>query len=478
MGSVDSPPGSQSSVARGALIGKYTVLRLLAVGGSAEVYLVRSQGIEGFAKLAVLKRLLPHLVGHPEFVEMFLDEARLAANLQHPNIAQVYDFGRSEQGHYLTMEYVDGESLSNVIRAAAQKKRGFSLGNSLRVVQSVAAALHYAHQLKDANGNPLGIVHRDVSPHNVMLTFDGSVKLVDFGIASAHISKCRALPGSIKGSLRYMSPEQCAGEPLDCRSDLFSLGVLLFELTTGTRLYRESDERDVVRRILDGPIPMPSTRRESYPPELERIVITALERERSRRYSTAQELQVELETFGQAHGVLPSNVALAEFMQEIFGESRVALAISEARNEPSGPGGATPEQSATPVQRGRHSLVAALTLAGLLGLSLLWQGHRRQTPSNSASTGLSAVSPTPKAAVASLLQAATAASTSEPPGTTSSQIAIRAPTKTSSPSRPVGSQPRNVRSSASGMVPASSASAPSPKPSAPWTLDSPLPPSE
>ena len=165
------------SLAPGSLIGKYTVLRLLAVGGSAEVYLVRSHGIEGFAKLAVLKRLLPHLVGHPDFAEMFLDEARLAANLHHPNIAQVYDFGRSGQSHFLTMEYVEGESLSNVIRSAARKKRGLSLSNSLRVVQSVAAGLHYAHQLKGQDGKPLGIVHRDVSPHNVMITFDGSVKL-------------------------------------------------------------------------------------------------------------------------------------------------------------------------------------------------------------------------------------------------------------------------------------------------------------
>jgi serine/threonine protein kinase len=402
MGSVDNPPSVEPSVAKGSLIGKYTVLRLLAVGGSAEVYLVRSQGIEGFAKLAVLKRLLPHLVGHPEFVEMFLDEARLAANLQHPNIAQVYDFGRCGESHYLTMEYVEGESLSNVIRSAASKKRGFSLSNSLRVVQSVAAALHYAHQLKGSDGKPLGIVHRDVSPHNVMLTFDGSVKLVDFGIASAHISKFRSLPGSIKGSLRYMSPEQCAGEQLDCRSDLFSLGVLLFELTTGTRLHRESDERDVMRRILDGPIPMPSTRRDNYPPELERIVITALERDRSRRYSTAQELQVDLESFGQAQGVLPSNVALAEFMREIFAEPNVeakaALAVSEARDEPSGPGSPMPDQPATPVQRSRYWLVAVLTLAGLLGLALLWHGYRRQPPSNSQRSGPSAVNATPAAA--------------------------------------------------------------------------------
>jgi tRNA A-37 threonylcarbamoyl transferase component Bud32 len=475
-------------MAPGSLIGKHTVLRLLAVGGSAEVYLVRSQGIEGFAKLAVLKRLLPHLAGHPEFVEMFLDEARLAANLRHPNIAQVYDFGRSGQGHYLTMEYVEGESLSNVIRSAARKKRGFSLGNSLRVVQSVAAGLHYAHGLGDADGKPLGIVHRDVSPHNVMITFDGSVKLVDFGIATARISKNHALPGSIQGSLRYMSPEQCVGEPVDCRSDLFSLGVLLFELTTGTRLHRENDDRDVVRRIVDGPIPIPSSRRKNYPAELERIVMKSLERERSRRYGTAQELQVDLESFGQAQGVLPSNVALAHFMREIFGERTIeaggALATPAARDERTEPGAPAPSQLAAPVRRRRLRVAAVLTLACLTGLALLWFGSRRGHPSQSQSRGnpeLSAAVPAPPAPSAETsLQAragsgARAAASGETAG-----VAVRAepapPTPATRSARLATRHPRGERSGTGGMVPAKSAPTASSKPSPPWTLDSPLPP--
>ncbi|MBN1609847.1 MAG: protein kinase [Polyangiaceae bacterium] len=472
------------SAAPGSLIGKYTVLRLLAVGGSAEVYLVRSHGIEGFAKLAVLKRLLPHLVGHPDFVEMFLDEARLAANLHHPNIAQIYDFGRSGQSHYLTMEYVEGESLSNVIRSAAGKKRGFSLGNSLRVVQSVAAGLHYAHQLKDADGKPLGIVHRDVSPHNVMVTFDGSVKLVDFGIATAHSSKNQALPGSIRGSLRYMSPEQCAGEPLDCRSDLFSLGVLLFELTTGTRFHRESDDGDVVRRILDGPTPMPSSRREDYPPELERIVMTALERERSRRYSTAQELQVDLESFGQAQGVLTSNVALAEFMREIFGErrfeARTTPAAAAARVDSADPSASAPSGPAAPVRRGWRWVGAVLTLACLTGLILLWFGSSRRHPSTRRSSAQPEASATAPAPPPLSVQAAPQAPEGPRPRAAASGQAGAGSARTG----PTQARPRprsakhlrNTHSDPSGMVPATSAPAASPKPSAPWTLDSPLPP--
>jgi serine/threonine protein kinase len=487
MGSEDSPQTAAQGAAPGSLIGKHTVLRLLAVGGSAEVYLVRSHGVEGFAKLAVLKRLLPHLVGHPDFVEMFLDEARLAANLRHPNIAQVYDFGQSGQSHYLTMEYVEGESLSNVIRAAAKQQRGFSLGNSLRVVQSVAAGLHYAHQLRDADGRPLGIVHRDVSPHNVMITFDGSVKLVDFGIASAHISKKQSLPGSIRGSLRYMSPEQCAGEPLDCRSDLYSLGVLLFELTTGTRLYRESDDRDVVHRILNGPVTMPSTRRESYPPELERIVMKALERERSRRYGTAQELQVDLESFGQAHGLLPSNVALAEFMREIFGErhvaERIAPAVSGAGDQPPSDAPAQSHVGAR-VRPSWLWIAGALTLACLAGATFFWFGHLGRRPSSTHEPGQSDMSSRSSAPAAGSAERSTQrpgaprpSSTASPQtGAVSDAANPRTPPEDGAPRRTGTRQPRSGRSGAGGTVPASSASGASKQPSAPWTLDSPLPP--
>ncbi len=515
MGSEDSPEAVASSLTPGSLIGKYTVLRLLAVGGSAEVYLVRSSGIEGFAKLAVLKRLLPHLAGHPDFVEMFLDEARLAASLHHPNIAQIYDFGRSGPSHYLTMEYVAGESLANVIRSAAKKKRGFSLGNSLRVVESVAAGLHYAHQLKDGEGRPLGIVHRDVSPHNVMLTFDGSVRLVDFGIATARSTKSQSLRGSIQGSLRYMSPEQCAGEPLDCRSDVFSLGVLLFELTTGTRLHRDRDDHDVLRAILHEPIPLPSTRRKDYPSELERIVMTALAREPSRRYRTAQELQVELESFGQARGLLSSNVALAEYMREIFGEraDQVPLAVpvpggpAEAvdPDESAEQGASRPSRSAplpppTPVGRSGWLRVAGgLALAGLLGIGLLrlTTGGRQAARADAGGPLLPDSAQTasrPRAAQrlaepSPSFRATTASGPAQPPeplasapsatpdsGASSSEPLPLPPRRTRTPGPSPAQRRRNASLDAGGMVPASSAPTASTKPSAPWTLDSPLPP--
>jgi hypothetical protein len=352
-------------------------------------------------------------------------------------------------------------------------------------VQSVAAGLHYAHELKDAGGKPLGIVHRDVSPHNVMITFDGSVKLVDFGIATARISKNQALPGSIQGNLRYMSPEQCAGEQVDRRSDLFSLGVLLFELTTGTRLHRENDDGDIVRRIVDGPIPMPSSRRKDYPPELERIVMKALERERSLRYSTAQELQVDLESFGQAQGVLPSNVALAQFMREIFAERNIeaqaALAVPAAREESTDPSAPVPSQLAAPVRRRWLWVAAVLMLACLMGLSLAWFGYRWRPRSQGQSRGgpgVSASTPGPStpSAETSLQPPAAVRPRTGASGEAGGVSARATPPPSAPAARPATKHPPEARSGNGGMVPAKSAPTASSKPSAPWTLDSPLPP--
>ncbi len=484
MVSVAEPPSGVSPLKRGSRIGKYTVLRLLATGGFAEVYLVQSRGPEGFAKLLVAKRLLPQLANQPDFVELFLDEARLAARFRHPNLAQVYDFGRSEAGHFLAMEYIEGESLANVIRAAAQKGRGMSLVNSLRVVQSLAAGLHYAHELRDRDGSSLSIVHRDVSPQNVMLTFDGNIKLLDFGIASARSSRAVPTPQVVRGSLRTMSPEQCAGKPLDRQSDVFSLGVLLFELTTGTLLHRETDESSIRAQILDGPWPLPSTRRPNYPRELERIVMKALERDRGRRYSTAEALQLELEAFARVEGHVASNIGLSEFMREILGEPPAtgdelepeleAEASEERVTTGLGAGSKTRLRGYGP----RLAIIAALVVA--VTLLLLGRVWRSQREGSIVETGPSRSAPTPRAELpypsrATAPLAGSPVVRAHDAGLPLASVAVAAPPPPST-ARHRASRPPVSRAGPREPIPAHSRPGPLAQPSASWTLDSPLPP--
>src|SRR5262245_42270613 len=219
----------------GSRLGKYRIRRLVTVGGMAEIYVARTAGIEGFEKEVIVKRILPHLAADPEFVQMFLDEARLAATLHHPNIVQVYDIGRDEEhGYFFSMERVHGHDLGRVLAAAADRKRGLALEHALSIVAGLAAGLHYAHEQ--------GIVHRDVSPSNVLVTYDGCVKVVDFGVAKAMANRSKTRDGAIKGKVSYMSPEQWRGLTVDRRSDVFALGILLFELTTGKRLFKGDND--------------------------------------------------------------------------------------------------------------------------------------------------------------------------------------------------------------------------------------------
>ncbi len=217
----------------GATFGKYEVLRKLAIGGMAEIYLARVRGHAGFEKLVVLKRILPHIAEDPAFVKMFLDEARLAATLQHPNIADVYDVGSEGKFYFFTMEYIHGADARTVRLQAHRKSQPIPLMNALAIVHGTASALAYAHDKRGPDG-PLGLVHRDVSSSNILVSFDGAVKLVDFGIARATSRESKTRTGTLKGKIPYMSPEQCQNQPLDRRSDLFSLGVVLYELTVGT----------------------------------------------------------------------------------------------------------------------------------------------------------------------------------------------------------------------------------------------------
>ncbi len=303
----------------GDRLGRYQLIKRLAVGGMAEIFLARAQGIDGFEKLVVCKCILAERAGDQSWVDAFLDEARLAATLAHPNIAQVFDVGRERDLHFFTMEYVHGADLREVQSAA---KGALPLEIAVAIVVGVASGLHYAHEQCDSAGRPLNIVHRDVSPSNVLISYDGAVKVVDFGIAKAAVRRAATRTGTIKGKAGYMSPEQCRGEALDRRSDLFAIGILLYQLTTGVVPFDEENEYAIIRRVVDEDVASPTTIRADYPPALEAICMRALRRSRDERYSTAQEMQVDLETFARDAGLNLSAIDVARYMEEIFGDRR------------------------------------------------------------------------------------------------------------------------------------------------------------
>lgn len=299
--------------------GKYRLIRRIAVGGMAEIFLARAVGIERFEKPVVLKRLLPQFENSQEFVSMFLHEARLAARLHHPNIAQVYDIGRKEGAYFFTMEYVHGETLRSIFRATGQQEIDLPLEAAIFIAAGMASALHYAHERRGNDGRPLRIVHRDVSPSNVIVTHDGCVKVVDFGIAKAATQDHQTRSGTLKGKIPYMSPEQCRGEPVDRRSDIFSLGTVLYELTTGTSLFGRGNELTILRQVADGEVQPPSERRPGYSPDLERIVMKALARDVADRYQTAEKLVDDLEQFAASKKLVMSARAVSRLMEDLFG---------------------------------------------------------------------------------------------------------------------------------------------------------------
>ncbi|HXU61109.1 MAG TPA: serine/threonine-protein kinase, partial [Polyangia bacterium] len=234
------------------MVGRYEPIRRLAVGGMAEIFLARlpGVGIEGFEKLVVLKRILPQHALDPDLLRMFVDETRLSATLTHPHVTEVYDVGTDGDAPFFAMEYVHGANLRELLRAQARRGPGpLPLGPALTIVAAAADGLHYAHERLGPGGEPLGIVHRDVSPSNVLVSFDGAVKVSDFGIAKWAFQRTRTQEGTLKGKFAYMSPEQCRGRPVDRRSDVFALGTILFELTTGTPPFAAETDLEILNQI-------------------------------------------------------------------------------------------------------------------------------------------------------------------------------------------------------------------------------------
>lgn len=306
--------------------GKYLLLDKIATGGMAELYQAKITGIQGFEKLIAIKRILPHLASEEELVTSFIDEAKLAALLHHQNIVQIYDFGRIEDSYYIAMEYLLGKDLRMVIRKASLKGEPLRLESTLLIVSRICAALEYSHGLKDFQGKPLNIIHRDISPANVLITYDGNVKIVDFGIAKAATQSHLTQSGMIKGKVAYMSPEQAAGETIDHRSDIFSTGIILYELATGVPMF-QGDTLQVLNLVRNAKFTPADQLKPELPAKFHEILDRALAKEREARYQSAGDMLADIEELMYQMSARTSPRRVADYMKVLFEEE---IAVEKA----------------------------------------------------------------------------------------------------------------------------------------------------
>ena len=327
----------------GQRLDRFELVTELASGGMGTVYLARLGGAGGFQRLYAIKVLHEHLAKHSEFIEMFLDEARLAASIHHPNVVSIVEIGASENGHYLVMDYVEGDTAAQLFLGAAQDKRKVPMRVILRITLDVLAGLHAAHERQDDEGHPLEIVHRDVSPHNILVGIDGASRITDFGIARAATRLAITRSGQLKGKLAYMAPEQARSEAVDRRADVFAMGICLWEMLTGERLFKAEGEGETLNRVLYEPIPTPRGVDPDIAPEIEEVCMKALTRDPDARFATAAEFADALERAARALDVLGSHREVAACVNDILGadikerraELRAWLGDSERRNAPS-----------------------------------------------------------------------------------------------------------------------------------------------
>jgi serine/threonine-protein kinase len=308
----------------------------------ATVYLGRLSGAGGFQRFVGIKRLHPHLAHEPEFIEMFLDEARLAARIHHPNVVPILEIGTSEQGYYIVMEYVEGDTLANLIARTVQGGRRVPVHVATRIVIDVLAGLHAAHELSDDDGTPLGIVHRDVSPQNILIGIDGSARLTDFGVARATSRLSTTRTGQLKGKLAYMAPEQARGvKDIDRRADIFAAGVVFWEALEGRRLFKGDGEADTLNKVLNEPIPPLRSADPSVPHEIEGVLERALDRERMRRFPTASAFADALERAANEVGEVATHKDVAAYLDDVLGpellKQRETVRGLIARGEPNRP---------------------------------------------------------------------------------------------------------------------------------------------
>ena len=344
------PPSSE--------FGQYTLLERIAVGGMAEVWKARMKGVEGFQKTVAIKKILPHLTDSSDFVTMFIDEAKLAAQLNHNNIIHIYDLGKIGDDYFIAMEFVDGKDLRSILNSARAESRPLPLGLALLVGSRLASALDHAHRQKDFEGRALGLVHRDVSPQNVLISYEGDIKLCDFGIVKAVTKASKTQMGALKGKLQYMSPEQAWGRPVDARSDIFSLGSLLFEMLTGRRLFSGESEMSVLDAVREGRIQAPRDLDPRLPLEVNALVLKALARDPDDRFLTAGEMQREIDGILASLKPSPSQSDLGVYLQQLFAAEAAGAAPAVATVTPAARASAGVPSAAVPARAPEVAVVA------------------------------------------------------------------------------------------------------------------------
>jgi TonB family protein len=337
--------------------GQYEILERIASGGMAELYRARRSGVEGFQKIVAIKKILPHLADNEGFIAMFADEAKLAAQLNHPNIVHIYDLGKIEAGGYfIAMEHVEGRDLRAILESAREVGMTLPVPLGVYVASKVASALDYAHRRRDGEGRDLHIVHRDVSPQNILISFEGDIKLCDFGIAKAASKVSQTESGALKGKIQYMSPEQAWGKPIDKRSDLFSLGVVLYELLTEQKLFRGDSDLTVLEQVRAAAVTAPSAVNPDVPKALDAIVLRALAREPEERYANASDMLRDLEQVLYSYSPAPGSADLAIFLHRLQAEE---AAVAEQKTREAAR--AVPEAEVEKPRRAKAAPVARRT---------------------------------------------------------------------------------------------------------------------
>jgi len=314
---VPPPQPEEEEPTDGTKFGQYVLLEKIATGGMAEVWKARMRGVEGFQKIVAIKKILPHLSDNQDFIEMFVDEAKLAAQLNHNNIIHIYDLGKIQSSYYIAMEYIDGYDLKNILKKAQERDQPLSVEIALFVASKIAAALDYAHRKRDFEDKEMGLVHRDVSPQNVLISEEGDIKLCDFGIAKAASKASHTQAGALKGKLQYMSPEQAWGRNIDKRSDIFALATVLFEMLTARKLFSGDNELSILEQVREARVTAPSQFNDEVTPQIDAIVLKALQKDPANRYQTAGEMQRDLDAILYSFKPTPTSADLAIYMHRL-----------------------------------------------------------------------------------------------------------------------------------------------------------------
>jgi TonB family protein len=328
----------------GIRFGQYVLLEKIATGGMAEVWKARMRGVEGFQKIVAIKKILPHLSDNQDFIEMFIDEAKLAAQLNHNNIIHIYDLGKIQSSYYIAMEYIDGHDLKTILKRGEERDTPMSVEIALFVASKVASALDYAHRKHDFEGKEMSLVHRDVSPQNVLISQEGDIKLCDFGIAKAASKASHTQAGALKGKLQYMSPEQAWGRNIDKRSDIFALATCLFEMLTSRKLFSGDNELSILEQVREARIVAPSQFNDEVTPEIDRIVQKALQKDPANRYQTAGEMERDINAVLYTFRPTPTSADLAIYMHRLLTAEPVARGEAPAYTAPE------PYESADPFE--------------------------------------------------------------------------------------------------------------------------------